>query len=777
MSKIFDHDLDEEFNFKPNNEYAKNYDNWRKKEELNRLKTKYGEENVNLDADGSSSSSEDDEDGVELTKEVEKEFYKTLSCLKNKDPRIYDENVKFFHDKNETARKDKKRKEQPVFLKDYERNIILEKGGKLSDSEDENEDNRPQSPTYVEEQKKIKENLKKALDGVEGEDDENWGGLFQKRVKSKEEITKNDEDFKEWLVGQKKQLNDKATESELKPLKEYWNNPKLDKGEQFLENEDENYIPTYDEIVHSDASLSGDEEAIEKQEEFEHKYNFRFEEPDQDFIKRYPRTMENSLRWKDDKRSVKRQETKERKVKEKEEKMKDIKKLQELKRKEIEEKIEKLKEITGNTDVGFQDDDLDGDFDPEAHDRRMQALFDNEFYEGAEDDQKPEFPDLDEELEIERWDRFEETDNGDNLPHCEDENFNMDCDYDPNQSTQDELMENSKGKKKKKRKSKFAEAVSKPKPKFDPNDKTYQKYLDEYYALDCEDIIGDIPCRFKYRKVVPNDFGLTTEEILMAKDRELNKWCSLKKTVQIRPDHIEKYDQIAFSKKAQNVGLKKKLLPSLFDEDKEAPSTSNASEETSENDKRKPSKINGPLEEKIDDVGSSKIPAEKDVVGKKKGKEKQTNEDITSGSTKSEEINEDKQVSGKKNKRKIKEVVLHEDTEIKENKIEQISKEKPGKTISSPNKKNKKKKKKQKKPTENSTEVSTTTENDGKSTKNMNANKRKRNNTENGKQNKKFKKNNKNEKDIGISDARLQAYGIKPKKFKNKLKYGNKNSN
>lgn len=30
-----------------------------------------------------------------------------------------------------------------------------------------------------------------------------------------------------------------------------------------------------------------------------------------------------------------------------------------------------------------------------------------------------------------------------------------------------------------------------------------------------------------------------------------------------------------------------------------------------------------------------------------------------------------------------------------------------------------------------------------------------------------------NEEDQGISDARLRAYGINPKKFKNKLKYGN----
>ena len=89
----------------------------------------------------------------------------------------------------------------------------------------------------------------------------------------------------------------------------------------------------------------------------------------------------------------------------------------------------------------------------------------------------------------------------------------MDADYDGSKNLQDELVDSTK-KRKRRRRSKFAEMISKEKPKFDPErHASFQEYYNQYYALDYEDMIGDLPCRFKYRQVVPNDYGLTIEEV------------------------------------------------------------------------------------------------------------------------------------------------------------------------------------------------------------------------------------------------------------------------
>lgn len=64
--------------------------------------------------------------------------------------------------------------------------------------------------------------------------------------------------------------------------------------------------------------------------------------------------MENSLRRKEEKRKIKREELTERKKKELEKRSLEIKQLKKIKKKEIINRIRKLQEITGNKGVGFE---------------------------------------------------------------------------------------------------------------------------------------------------------------------------------------------------------------------------------------------------------------------------------------------------------------------------------------------------------------------------------------------------------------------------------------
>nr|CAG4649324.1 EOG090X05XL [Scapholeberis mucronata] len=591
MATLFDGDSSEdEGQLKINSGYAEKYNQWREKEEYQKLKDKYGEAGaMRMIADedeGSSSTSEsEDEDGEAWDVETEKQFFKTLASLKKKDPSIYNSEKKFFNKDGQPVLPKKTSKDLPFTLRDYERKVILEKGGRMSDEEED----RPQ-PTFREEQEQLKKSFKCVLQDSDSEAED----LLKIRPKSDAQREKEEEEYREWLKGRKNKLDSEETVKELEPLKQYWSDPKLDENEKFLKDfflnkrykssEDKSYIPTYDEIVcEPEEDLSEDEKILEKQMEFEHKYNFRFEEPDPEFIKRYPRTIKDSLRRPDTSRKKLRDQVKERKIREKEEKKEELKMLKKYKLKEIQEKLEQLKTITGNQSLPFQDDDLEGDFDPEKYDQKMGEIFNQDYYHVEDDDQKPEFP-YDPEIDDENWDNYtgpsqnepstsnENYDDYDEYdgPHCEDPDFNMDCDYeDTKENTRKEMIElsrRSKGRKK----SIFAQKLEAKKPVFDPTQyPNYEEYLEEYYKLDYEDIIGDQPVRFKYRTVLSNDFGLDTEEILAARDKELNQWCSVKKMSQYRTEMEERQDFYTYKTKKQNQSLKRRMLPSIFAENPE----------------------------------------------------------------------------------------------------------------------------------------------------------------------------------------------------------------
>ncbi|RWS11137.1 KRI1-like protein [Dinothrombium tinctorium] len=556
--KLLDSDSEcEEFNLNVNSEYANRYDNWRRKEELQKLKDKYGENVLSESSDCFSGSDdeedseEDDENEEQISNIFDEEFFKIYGALKRKDASIYNKDKQFFTQQQPTASVIKKSYESDkhsMSLKEYHINLIEKKQGITEEDETNNESQQKQSVGYYEELENIKDELKAALSD-DGSDDDNE---LLKTVTAKQEAKSHSQ--KNIL----ETLNEEDTN--LSFVKSYWSkkNKKLDENEMFLRDYilNKRYLDDFEStnisnyhtksvkttdtkskekkqvekkvvIVDEENSDASDGEESEenngkdKEEDQNHieisKYHF--EEPDANEIKRYPRNIESARdAAANNARAIKRAERKERKKKEKE---MELQRLRKLKREEVKERLQKVAKISGNTDLlNINDADIDllvdddTDFDPSKYDEKMSALFSDQYYDEKADDKKPEFEfisgidDVEEEIE-----------------------------------QQIETPANDHKSKKQKKS-----------PASKQNVGIY------------EDLIGnDLATRFKYRKVTPNDFGLTNEELLFADEKELNKWVSLKKVSQYRTDEEELYDVKSYSKKKNIMELKRKIFKSLYE--------------------------------------------------------------------------------------------------------------------------------------------------------------------------------------------------------------------
>lgn len=850
MKNIFDDDgVDDEFHI--NEQYASKYDGWRRNEELQKLKDKYGDVD---DLDESESSSSDDEFAEPDNPKFNKAFLKALSAIQSKE---YSDlkGKPFFTEEDYGPKKKKEKQEKPMTLKDYERHIILDHGGRLKDDEEEEGD-----PA---EKKKVSSKSKDDLingfkNDVESSDDDDLftSGLFkvkesQKPEKKQEE--EEEEDVINFVKGKKKSLKDKEDEAILQTLRDKWSNPNISKDEKwladfflnqkYLEEDDGNVDRAYNETVIDEETLSDDEKTLARMDDFDRQYRFRFEEPEQEFLKHYPRNIEDSVRAKKQKRKEAREAYEKRKKEEKEQKRQEIARLKSLKYQEIQDKIQKIKQASGNEDIDLGNDELEEDFDPEAHDAKMANMFGDDYYNmDIEDDRKPVFSDDDDDLkdydeyvdkygksvagggddseQYEGGEEEEEQDYDDNFDY---ENFNMDADYDPEEESktvQQEVVESS-SRVNRRRKSKFARALKKKKPVFNPDEKDFDSYFNEYYNLDFEDIVGGVPCRYKYRKVEPNDFGLSTEEILNAGVTELQKWIPIRQILRHdRTDAMEKRDRINYKQRAEMLHIKQKILPSLFAENPEDILEAEEEKKRQKNLKKK-LRRQKKLEEQESMLGECSTELEdgektersrkkRGLEGantkspKKKRKEVEEEEEKEEKEDKEEqEEKEEKEASveenqngevktAKKKKKKKKKLAVINGNQEPEGETETVTEESVNEKTT--------KEKEEEENQEPEIEIPTCTEESDKKKKrkkkvveeNQENEKKKKKKKKKEveevqaqdvseviksprKEKRKWKKNGKEDPFLqGICDARLAAYGANPKKLKNKVKYGKK---
>lgn len=579
MSKyedILDNESGDEEGFRINENYAARYDRWRSKEELEKLKargTLYSSEEEESDEEPG-----DKDFGKPNNPEFDREFLLSLGTIYKHEKGDVDlKDVQFFAG---DYRLEKEKEEKPMTLKDFERHVMVEREGRF----EENEIDTRNSDVILKDAKKVK--LDDGLDESDGDGDDLFSsGLFKVKEDSSKGIKEDTNEASEneavdFVKGVNDSLSDTKNKDILETVKDKWNNEKLSKKDKWLVDfflnkrymaegsDDEGYC---NESFLDEEELS-EEETTKESDPLATQYKFRHQEPG-DFIKRHPRSVPESLRQKDERRKERREATKQRQVMKKEEKRKEIELLKILKYKEIEEKIDKIREASGNDDIDLGEIDLEADFDPDAHDAYMERVLGTNYYDDCNAEEA--IPDFGEEKDdakmYDNWTQASTSNEG-NEENWEDhyyDDYNMDADYDE-QNTEGVEKKKTKTRRKNRHQSKFARALEKKKPLFDPNEKDFASYFDEYYKLDFEDVIGGMPCRFKYRKVENNNFGLTTGEILSAQNADLNKWVGLKKIMQYdRSKELEVKERQMYGERAKHIHIKQKILPSLFDENPE----------------------------------------------------------------------------------------------------------------------------------------------------------------------------------------------------------------
>ncbi|KAI5066557.1 hypothetical protein GOP47_0019181 [Adiantum capillus-veneris] len=509
-------------------------------------------------------SSDDDEDDESsddgfVPPDTDARIFETLSKIKRKDPSIYSANAIFFYedegeDTNVPEDADKVRPSlssngskphKPVYLKDALAKQLLEDGSDLDEDRLRGKKNRV--VTYADEQEALKSEF---LSSAKLDNNDDEGDAFLKlRKREPQQVPEGEAE----LASYDKDIAQR--------LEEYFGkDDNLDENDKFLKefllkkgwvDEDEDRIPSYEEVV---GEVIEDREELEIQERFEAEYNFRFEEGAGSQVMGHSRVVEDSVRRKDDSRREKREKKKERLSEAAFERREELKRLKNIKKKEILERLKKIQTVAGvkeTDEIFLEEDDLEEEFDPEEYDRKMREAFGAEYYGAKDVDEKfqgydmddlkkPNFEEEDEMLGLPKgWD--EEVDAGnatvgftaarkkvkelksndeehdDEMEESE-ENAEVADGDDADVEDNDEALQ-SRGMSKRKKKAKIS---LREKLAFD-------KQLEEYYKLDYEDMIGDLPTRFKYRQIKPSMYGLSAAEILAADDKDLNQFVSLKK--------------------------------------------------------------------------------------------------------------------------------------------------------------------------------------------------------------------------------------------------------
>ncbi|KAI1467172.1 Krr1-domain-containing protein [Daldinia caldariorum] len=553
-----------------NSEYAKRFEHNKKREELQRLEEKYkskqanGDKSKDDDDDDSDSSSdeEEDENGFLATEDLDAQISATLQAIKNKDPRVYDGKTRFYEPIDETAApKDatvKEKKEKPIFLQDYHREKIL-RGDTGADFDEEQKPPR----TYAQEQDDLKQSIKNEIKAQLGAE----GGA---------EDSDSDEDFikaKKRTETAPEQDVHPSRAAKIKPPK-----PDLSEADKDPELFLSNFMAARAWVGEDGTNwqaFESDEGEDDKADEWEAAFNLRFEDPNKsnEVLKSYARDVvaarsvrreEKSARKRQ--REIEREKKEEEKQKRKEEKAR----LRRLKLDEAEEKLKKIKKAAGLSGKTLKDEEwqklLEDAWEDDKWEEQLKKMFDDQYYAAAEEDasddegnaegkksKKIKKPKWDDDIDIKDLVSDFEDEERPNITLTDDEKRNEEEDIDEDEDEDEDAPSAKRQKTSKQRKREKLEsqkAARQERAKL-------EALVDAKMEIDDPEILAGSsstskgPARFAYRETRPESFGLTTRDILMASDADLNEFAGLKKLAHFRPEDKQKKDRKRLGKKAR----------------------------------------------------------------------------------------------------------------------------------------------------------------------------------------------------------------------------------
>lgn len=537
--------------FKINDDYAKRFEHNQKRADLHRLEEKYGKGAPQEESEESSTDESEDDEADLVTADLDDEIFATLNAIKNKDPRVYDEKVKFYKDFDPENVPRAEKKDKGMSLQDYHRQNLL-----AGYTGEDDEKDAPQ--TYNEEQDALRRKMVGQMHAMASGEDQEDGS--------------DDDDFKPKSKG----AHDSVPATKSKKAKKQLTNDEIEAASKDPETYLSNFMAAQAWRAPGGSGQkafdSDDSEDEARADAFEEAYNMRFEDPAlaNEKLQSFARDVgKYSVRREEPSgRKAAREKERERKEAERLEREEDRARLRKLKIEEAEEKVKKIKEAAGlrgkDVDIGQWKDVIEGDFDDDQWDKEMQRRFGEDYYAVPEGEGSDvEMADADgkkHKVKKPKWD--DDIDIDDLVPEFAEEEarkytLSSDDEEDggaPINGDEAESDEEEAGGKKRKTKKDRMKEKAEAKRASRKERRAIEEMVDSSLPIAHPALAASSKAPvtgFRYRETSPTSFGLSSRDILFADDGALNQFAGLKKMATWRDPERKAKEAKKLSKKGR----------------------------------------------------------------------------------------------------------------------------------------------------------------------------------------------------------------------------------